>query len=100
MSSDDTKKTPKTLSDADITTSHDPGRRGFLGMAAVGAAAAGAAALPGSPASAQSTDADNGNWTDRGGCGRGGGGIYTGVTDADNGNITDAGGYGRGAPYC
>jgi hypothetical protein len=99
MSSDD-KKTPKTLSDGDIKTEHNAGRRGFLGMMAVGGAAGAAAALSGGSAQAQATDVDNGNWTDRGGCGRGGGGIYTALTDADNGNITDAAGYGRGAPYC
>lgn len=94
---DDDKKKPgaeKTLTDDQIST--DRGRRNFLGMMAVG----GAAALTGTPAAAQSTDADNGNWTDRGGCGRGYGGLYTGLTDADNGNITDAVNYGRGAPYC
>ncbi|MEQ8367829.1 MAG: twin-arginine translocation signal domain-containing protein [Roseicyclus sp.] len=99
MSSED-KKTPKTLADTDIKTEHNAGRRGFLGMVAVGGAAGAAAALSGGQAQAQSTDIDNGSWTDRGNCGRGGGGIYTGRTDADNGNITDAGGYGRGAPYC
>ncbi|BDW86787.1 hypothetical protein [Roseicyclus marinus] len=101
MSSEDPKKTaPKTLSDSDITTVHHSGRRGFLGLMAVGGAAGAAAALTGNSAQAQSTDSDNGSWTDRGGCGRGGGGIYTGRTDADNGNITDSAGYGRGAPYC
>lgn len=102
MSSDD-KKTPTTLSDNDITTEQktDSGRRGFLGMMAVGGAAAGAAALTGTEANAQVTDSDNGSWTDRAGCGRGSGGFYTGVTDADNGSAgTDAGGYGRGRPYC
>jgi len=99
MSSDD-KKSPKRLTDSDIKTEQQTGRRGFLGMMAVGGAAGATAALTGNPASAQSTDVDNGNWTDAGGCGRGGGGLYTGMTDADNGNITDAGGYGRGAPYC
>jgi hypothetical protein len=100
MSSDDKNKTPKTLSDSDIKTEHAAGRRGFLGLVALGGAAGAATALTGGSAQAQSTDVDNGNWTDRGGCGRGGGGLYTGGTDADNGNITDAAGYGRGAPYC
>jgi hypothetical protein len=103
MSSEDGKndKTERsTLADDDIKTVQHAGRRGFLGMMAVGGAAGAAAALSGGPAAAQSTDRDNGNWADRGGCGRGGGGLYTGRTDADNGNITDRGGYGRGAPYC
>ena len=52
------------------------------------------------PSAAQAADIDNGTWTDRGSCPRGGGGAYTGATDRDNGNITDYGGYGRGAPYC
>ena len=103
MSSDD-KKSKTTLSDSDITTDRskaDTGRREFLGMVAVGGAAAGAAALTGQQAQAQGTDSDNGSWTDAAGCGRGSGGIYTGVTDADDGSLgTDAGGYGRGAPYC
>lgn len=103
MSSDD-KKIKTTLSDTDITTDRsaaDSGRRGFLGMVAVGGAAAGVAALGAGEASAQVTDSDNGSWTDRGGCGRGSGGIYTGISDADNGSRgTDAGGYGRGVPYC
>jgi len=103
MSSDD-KKTKTTLTDGDITTDRsaaNEGRRGFLGMVAVGGAAAGAAALTGGQAQAQGTDSDNGSWTDAGGCGRGSGGIYTGITDADDGSTgTDAGGYGRGAPYC
>ena len=99
MSSDD-EKTLKTLSDSDIKTERPSGRRGFLGLMALGGAAGAAAAISGGEAQAQSTDRDNGNWTDRGGCGRGGGGLYTGRTDADNGNITDRGGYGRGAPYC
>lgn len=97
---DHDKKTPKSLSDGDITTRQaNAGRRGFLGLLAVGSAAA-AATLNSDAARAQSTDADSGAWTDDAGCGRGGGGLYTGVTDADNGNIQDAGGYGRGAPYC
>ncbi|GAA5080294.1 twin-arginine translocation signal domain-containing protein [Roseibacterium beibuensis] len=101
MSSDDDKK--KTLTDDQITTDHKPqatGRRGFLGLMAAGGAAGVTASLAPTPAEAQGTDADNGNWTDRAGCGRGYGGAYSGYTDADNGNITDRAGYGRGAPYC
>ena len=90
-------KTPKsgqkTLSDSEITTSR-PARRAFLGLMA----ASGAAVV--APSAAQAADIDNGTWTDRGSCPRGGGGAYTGATDRDNGNITDDGGYGRGAPYC
>jgi hypothetical protein len=101
MASDDETKTPKTLSDSDIKTGHQSGRRNFLGLMAVGGAAGAAAALAGGQAQAQVTDSDNGQWTDRGGCGRGSGGVYTGLTDADNGSTgTDSGGYGRGAPYC
>lgn len=101
MSSDDETKTPKTLSDSDIKTEHQSGRRRFLGLMAVGGAAGAAAALGTGRAQAQMTDSDNGSWADRAGCGRGSGGIYTGVSDADNGSGgTDAGGYGRGAPYC
>ena len=102
--SNDTKTPKTTLTDGDITTersAEQTGRRGFLGMMAVGGAAVGAAALTGSEASAQGTDSDNGSWTDSGGCGRGSGGIYTGISDADDGSMgTDVGGYGRGAPYC
>jgi hypothetical protein len=97
MSSDDDKK---TLTDADITTDRPTGRRGFIGLMAAGGVAGAAASFTARPASAQGTDVDNGAWTDAGGCGRGGGGISTGVTDADSGNITDAAGWGRGAPYC
>jgi hypothetical protein len=101
MSSDDEdKKTRQTLTDSDIKTERQAGRRGFLGLMALGGAAGAATALSGGQAQAQATDVDNGNWTDRGGCGRGGGGLYTARTDADNGRITDQAGYGRGAPYC
>ncbi|MEM7720782.1 MAG: twin-arginine translocation signal domain-containing protein [Pseudomonadota bacterium] len=92
-------KTTVTLSDSDIKTerrSVTRGRRGFLGLVALG----GATALTGTPAAAQASDSDSGNWTDPDGCGRGTGGEFTGATDADNGAITDAGGYGRGAPTC
>jgi hypothetical protein len=96
MSSDDTKK--KTLTDAEITTDHPTSRRTVLGV--MGAAGVGAALIP-SGAQAQTTDSDNGSWTDRAGCGRGSGGYSTGITDADNGSLgTDAPGAGRGAPYC
>lgn len=98
MSSDD--ETPKTLSDNQIRTVRRTGRRGFLGLVTLGGAAGAVSVLGAGESQAQSTDIDNGNWTDRGGCGRGGGGLYTGITDADSGNITDAGGYGRGTPYC
>ncbi len=87
----------KTLTDDEITTSRPTGRRGFLGLMALGGAAVTVAATT---EPAQAADVDNGQWTDAGSCPRGGGGIYTGVTDADNGAITDQGGYGRGAPYC
>lgn len=97
-------KIKKTLTDADIVTDRPQDRRGFLGLMAAGgiAAGAGAAALvPGSAEAQSLTDSDNGSWRDRGGCGRGSGGYYTGITDRDNGSRgTDAGGYGRGAPYC
>lgn len=101
MSSDDH---PKTLSDTDIVTDRPAaratGRRGFIGLVAAGGVAGAAASLAPQAASAQTTDTDNGAWADAGGCGRGGGGIATGLTDADTGNITDAAGWGRGAPYC
>lgn len=97
MSSDDTKQ---SLFDTDIVTAPLAGRRGFLGLAAAGGAATAATALLPQRASAQGTDIDNGAWTDSGNCGRGGGGIATGLTDADSGAITDAAGWGRGAPYC
>ena len=90
------QKPKKTLTDEQISTQAS-GRRGFMGLMAAGGVAG--AMLP-SQASAQGTDADNGAWTDSGGCGRGGGGINTGATDADSGNITDSAGWGRGAPYC
>ncbi|HID68040.1 MAG TPA: twin-arginine translocation signal domain-containing protein [Roseibacterium sp.] len=98
MSSDDTTK--NTLTDADIITDRPTGRRGFMGLMAVGGMAGAVTALTPRQVSAQGTDADNGALTDDGGCGRGGGGVSTGVTDADSGNITDASGWGRGAPYC
>lgn len=99
MSSED--KTLKTLTDTEITTERPTGRRGFLGMMAVGGAAGAAVTLGVSQANAQVTDSDNGQWTDRAGCGRGSGGVFTGFSDADNGSTgTDAGGYGRGRPYC
>ncbi len=100
MADDKMTKTKKTLTDAEITTDHPTGRRGFMGLMAAGGVAGATATLTARPASAQVTDADNGLLIDSGGCGRGGGGINTGVTDADTGNITDSGGWGRGAPYC
>ena len=99
MSSDD-KKNKVTLTDDDITTERnegETGRRGFLGLVA-GGSVAGATMMAATPAAA--ADIDNGRWTDRGSCPRGGGGFWTGTTDADNGNLTDRGGYGRGRPYC
>lgn len=98
-------KIKKTLTDADIVTDRPSDRRGFLGLMAAGGITAGAVAaaamVPGSAQAQSLTDSDNGTWTDSGGCGRGSGGVYTGVSDADNGSLgTDAGGYGRGAPYC
>ncbi|MBF9035176.1 hypothetical protein HKCCE2091_13100 [Rhodobacterales bacterium HKCCE2091] len=87
--------TRKTLKDDDIRTRPAPGRRRVLGLIA-----AGAAGLAG-PAQAQGvTDADDGAWADRNGCGRGAGGTYSGLTDQDDGAITDSGGYGRGEPGC
>ncbi|WP_224816823.1 hypothetical protein [Hasllibacter sp. MH4015] len=96
--SDDTKK--HKLTDADITTEPRSGRRRFMGLMAAGGVVGAASAITPRPASAQATDADNGAWTDSGGCGRGPGGVATGATDADSGNITDAAGWGRGAPRC
>lgn len=97
--SDTTPK--KTLTDADITTDHPQGRRGFLGLMAAGGVAGAALTLAPTSAQAQVTDSDNGSWADAAGCGRGSGGYRTGITDSDNGSLgTDAGGYGRGAPYC
>lgn len=87
------KTSQKTLIDADISTAR-PARRAVLGLMAAG----GVVAL--TPTTAQASDIDNGIWTDRGSCPRGGSGSYTGYTDSDNGSITDRGGFGRGAPYC
>jgi hypothetical protein len=100
MSDDKLNKSKKTLTDTEITTTRPSGRRGFLGLMAAGGIAGATTTLAGRPAHAQGTDADNGAWVDSGGCGRGGGGVSTGVTDADSGNITDSAGWGRGAPYC
>ncbi|WP_224816822.1 twin-arginine translocation signal domain-containing protein [Hasllibacter sp. MH4015] len=102
MSSDHKKK---TLTDTDISTdrakAQTSGRRGFMGLMAAGGVAGAAATLTPREASAQGTDSDNGAWTDAGGCGRGSGGVSTGLVDADNGSGgTDAPGFGRGAPYC
>ena len=91
------EKTKHTLTDSDISTARPTGRRGFMGLMAIGGAAA---ALTPVQAHAQGTDADNGTLTDRSGCGRGGGGVSTGQTDGDSGAINDAVGWGRGAPYC
>ena len=89
-----TEKTgQKTLTDSEISTAR-PARRAVLGLMAAG----GVVAM--TPTTAHASDADNGSWTDRGSCPRGGGGAYTGYTDSDNGAITGRGGYGRGAPYC
>lgn len=88
----------KTLTDAEITTDRRQSRRAMLGV--MGAASVGAA-LFATGASAQMNDSDNGQWKDDAGCGRGNGGVRTGVSDADNGSLgTDAGGFGRGLPYC
>lgn len=86
-------KPVKQLRDGDITTRH-PARRTVLGLVA----ASGVAALV--PGAAQAQDNDNGNWADVGDCPRGEGGLYTAYTDADDGNWTDDPGYGRGAPRC
>ena len=94
--SSDTETKKKTLADSEIT-SHRPARRAFLGAMAA-ATVGGAAALI--PSAAHAADTDNGVWTDRGLCPRGGGGAWTGLTDSDGGAITDLSGYGRGAPYC
>lgn len=83
----------KTLTDSDISTAR-PARRAVLGLLAAG----GVVAL--TPSTAQASDVDNGTWTDRGSCPRGGSRAYSGYTDSDNGAITDRAGYGRGAPYC
>lgn len=96
--SKDTKTTPsKTLHETEIATVRSRGRRGFLGLMAVGGAGVTVMATANR---AQAADADNGTWTDNGSCPRGNGGVYSGITDSDNGAITDSGGYGRGAPYC
>ena len=95
--SEERKNGLKSLTDNEIGTERATGRRGFLGLMAVGGAAA---TVVGTAQQAQAADVDNGTWTDSGSCPRGGGGIFTGVTDSDNGAITDQGGYGRGAPYC
>ena len=100
MTDDTTNKIKKTLTDAEITTDHPTGRRGFMGLMAAGGVAGAVATFAGRPASAQAADSDNGVFIDYGGCGRGGGGISTGVNDGDTGNITDARGWGRGPPYC
>ena len=90
-------KKHKTLTDADISTEHLKGRRGFLGLMAAGGAAGAVATIPTAAAAA---DVDNGVWNDAGSCPRGSGGTATGATDADTGAITDVAGQGRGAPYC
>ncbi|MBO6603727.1 MULTISPECIES: hypothetical protein [Paracoccaceae] len=95
--SNKSKQNTNSLADSDISTQRRAGRRGFLGLMALGGAAV---TVVGSTNQAQAADVDNGQWTDSGSCPRGSGGIFTGVTDSDNGAITDQGGYGRGAPYC
>ncbi len=99
MSSDNRQK---TLTDEQIVTDRPEGRRGFMGlMAAAGVAGAVGSLAPSETQAQALTDSDNGTWTDTGGCGRGSGGVYTGISDADDGSTgTDLGGHGRGAPFC
>lgn len=116
--SDSDRKTPKTLTDADIVSARpddasDPalGRRSVLnvlGTLAAGGAAGtvmagcwprvryGAAARAGGWASGV-TDADGGPYADPAGNGRGSRRTgYTGVTDSDGGPYADPAGSGRG----
>jgi hypothetical protein len=96
-----TKKTrTPTLTDDEIVTTSNKGRRRFLAMLGVGAVGAGALIGGVRPGKAQgATDQDSGNIPDQAGRGRGGSRGQTGLTDADNGNVTDNPGYGRGGPY-
>lgn len=93
-------KTPATLTDTDITTQRKVGRRSLLGMA--GGAVLGAVALAtgARPGMAQGyTDADQGQYSDGPGRGRGPAPRNsTGLTDGDQGNNADRPGFGRGAP--
>lgn len=95
-------KSRKTLTDAEITTDRSEaptGRRGFMGL--MGAAGVGAALVSTGAQAQANTDSDDGRLADDGGCGRGLGGLRSGLTDGDNGTrYRDARGYGRGAPYC
>jgi hypothetical protein len=92
--SGDKKKT--TLTDAEITTVQNTGRRAFLG--AMGVAGVGAALVPVDASAQPITDTDIAEWTDSGGRGRGPGGVETGITDADIGTGQDQAGRGRGTP--
>lgn len=95
-SSHETSKRCKSLSEDDIVSKRSNlGRRAFMSIMAAGTAGAVLA-----PTQAAASDVDNGAWTDKGSCPRGGGSVWTGVTDQDNGAITDNSEYGRGAPYC
>jgi hypothetical protein len=94
--SNDKKET--TLTDAEIITVQNTGRRAFLG--AMGVAGVSAALVPVDASAQQITDEDSGGWTDIGGCGRGQGGVETGTTDADIRPGEDQAGHGRGTPYC
>lgn len=90
MTTKDEKK-QITLTEADITSSNQVGRRSALGV--IGATIVGAAATAvmgrSSIARAQ-TDSDSGPGADRAGQGR------TGATDSDSGPAADRGGHGRG----
>jgi hypothetical protein len=91
-------KSKKTLTDAEITTVRNTGRRAFLG--AMGVAGVSAALVPVDASAQPITDADSEESRDQSGCGRGPGGVATGVSDEDNGNITDSFENGRGQPNC
>lgn len=94
--SHESSKPGKSLSEHDIVSKRSNlGRRAFIGIMTAGTAGAVLA-----PTQAAASDVDNGAWTDKGSCPRGGGGVLTGITDQDNGSITDSSEYGRGAPYC
>jgi hypothetical protein len=89
MSDDDKPAKPPTLTDDDITTIPDPGRRRFLVLGAVG----GTAALGGCAAGPTGiTDTDTGPRADPSSYGRG----TTGRTDSDLGPGSDPPGGGRG----
>lgn len=111
-----------TLSESDIVTKRtgtgnmgagNMGRRGFMGLVALGTAGVAGATLGATPAAA--ADSDGAGWSDRADCPRGSGsgvsdtdtvnadaGGYgrTGITDQDAGSNSDMAGRGRGAPYC